>query len=109
MDYWQNEQFRGQLPSATVHCHVHNPTCGDELQFDVDIKNDTITEIKFSGDACVYSMAAAAILCEQLEGKPVSHLQAIDIFKLFGLPVGTNRKECVSAPYRDLKKCLNVK
>jgi nitrogen fixation protein NifU and related proteins len=104
MAYWQNERYRGQLPSSTVHCQSHNPTCGDELQFDVSIRDGVITNIVFSGEACVYTMAVAAMLAEEFDGKPIEH--TVDVLKLFGIPIGTNRKECVLSPYRELRKCL---
>jgi len=105
MAYWQNEQYRGQLPVATIRCQSHNPTCGDELQFDITITDGIISQILFSGEACVYTLAVAAMLAEALHGKPTT--TEIDVLELFGIPISTNRKECVISPYREIKKCIS--
>lgn len=103
LTYWQDERYRRQLPNAMFHASDENPVCGDELSFDISIKDSIITEIGFSGEACTLTVATAAMLCEQLDGKAPFE---IDPIKLIGVPVNTNRKQCVLLPWRILKNVL---
>ncbi len=52
-----------------------NPSCGDQTTFTVKIKNNTIQDIKFYGRGCAISVAAQAILTQELKGKPISEVK----------------------------------
>lgn len=105
--YWQNVRYRRRLPNAMFHASDDNPLCGDELSFDVSINGGIITEIAFSGEACTLTIATAAMMAERLDGKNAIDFKCIDPLQLIGVPVNTNRKECVLLPWRVLRKCIS--
>lgn len=81
------------------HASDENPLCGDEIHFDISINNGLITEIGFWGEACVLTLATAAMLAERFHWK---RPEEIDPFVLIGVPVTRNRRECVLLPWRVL-------
>ena len=105
--YWQDERYRRPLPNAMFHASDDNPLCGDTITFDVNINGGIITDIGFSGEACTLTIATAAMMAEALMSKQAINFKCIDPLRLIGVPVNTNRKECVLLPWRVLRKCIS--
>lgn len=56
------------VPSMTLH----NPSCGDTINVQLVIKDQTIEQAAFTGDGCTISQASASIMTDVLQGQPVS-------------------------------------
>ncbi|WP_166985558.1 Fe-S cluster assembly sulfur transfer protein SufU [Canibacter zhoujuaniae] len=89
LDHSKRPHGQGELESETGHTASHhelNPSCGDEITFDVayDAQSGTITEVKWRGQGCSISQSSASILTELLEEKPLTIAEAqerIDAFR----------------------------
>jgi len=60
----------GELGDPTFNHEGYNPSCGDELEFDVELTEDgeTIERVAFRGEGCAISQASASMLSQELPG-----------------------------------------
>ena len=58
-----------ELECATHCCKGLNPTCGDNIELNLDIRGDVITDGSFTGIGCAVSQASADIMLELIIGK----------------------------------------
>jgi nitrogen fixation protein NifU and related proteins len=67
----------GPLEGATHSAEGRNASCGDELQVQLIVKEDTIQDIKFTSSACAICTASASLMTSEVKG--LSHPQALGI------------------------------
>lgn len=107
LEHFESPYHKGKILHPTCsHCDK-NPLCGDvvELQLRLDA-NDCISEAYFDGKGCAISQAAASILCEEIEGKPLSELkgmQAQEMLDLLHVPLTASRQKCGLLAFKVLK------
>lgn len=77
LDLNRNPQNHGEIDCPHLRLSGGNPTCGDEVKFDLILKDGTIDEIKFSGHGCSISRAAESILTTMVKGKSVEEAIAL--------------------------------
>lgn len=68
LDHYQNPRNHGRLDSPTVANRGHNPLCGDEVELSLQIADERIDEIAFSGRGCSISQASASMMTEKVKG-----------------------------------------
>ena len=98
----------GQLTDV-FGIQVDNPTCGDELTLYIQIKEDNVEKVMFTGICCALSTASASLVTDYISKKAISELKSItpgDIYNLFGVPVSASRSNCVLLIYLALEKWL---
>ena len=99
LDHYKNPRNYGQLDSPTFSHGGHNPSCGDQLDFDVDLADDeqTIEAVAFEGDGCAISQASASMLSERLPGMTLSEVEAMDrddVLEMLGVEISPMRIKC---------------
>ncbi|PSQ00670.1 SUF system NifU family Fe-S cluster assembly protein [Halobacteriales archaeon QS_5_70_17] len=99
LDHYKNPRNHGELEDPTFTHTGENPTCGDTIQVDVRLEDDgdTIEYVAFSGDGCAISQAAASLLTEELPGKTLEELQAMDrddMIDMLGVDISPMRIKC---------------
>ena len=58
-----------------------NPSCGDDIVLNLNIKDGVITDGSFTGDGCAISQASADIMLDLIIGKTVDEAEHLkDIF-----------------------------
>ena len=55
----------------------HNPLCGDEVEFYIDINNNKIINIQFTGIGCAISKGSASMFTETLINKNIDEAMRI--------------------------------
>ncbi|MBR6874512.1 MAG: SUF system NifU family Fe-S cluster assembly protein [Ruminococcus sp.] len=60
---------RHDLPGATHVCKGLNPTCGDDIELHLDIRDGVIADGSFTGLGCAISQASADIMLDLIIGK----------------------------------------
>ncbi len=112
LEHYREPHHKGTLSKPTVRIVEYNPLCGDVVQLDVDIKNDRIHDIKFSGSGCAISQAAISLLLDASIGKSkkaVSSLKPSDVFSLLEVPISKAREKCALLGLTALQKALTIK
>ncbi|MSU76367.1 SUF system NifU family Fe-S cluster assembly protein [Patescibacteria group bacterium] len=109
MDHYKNPRNRGTLPNADMTIEESNPVCGDKLKLMYKLDGDRVNEVKFEGEGCAISLAAASMLTEMIEGKTLEELKAIrdeDMLKQIGVPLSPTRVKCGLLALSGLRKGL---
>ncbi|MDT2831871.1 SUF system NifU family Fe-S cluster assembly protein [Vagococcus carniphilus] len=81
LDHTSHPRNKGTLNEATSQIELNNPTCGDVIQLQLQIKDDVIEDVKFDGHGCSISMASASMMTTAIIGK--TEKEAIEIIASF--------------------------
>ena len=98
LDHNKNPRNFGTLEPHDLDWHDHNPLCGDELGVHVQVDEDgRIADLRFHGQGCAISQAAASIVSEELIGKSVDELPELSaewLIDLLGIDISPTRRKC---------------
>src|SRR5258706_2558513 len=97
VDHYKTPRNQGQLEGATNTYADSNPLCGDELTMALRIEDDRVADVRFSGKGCAISQASASILTEEIKGKTLDEIKAIDreqIVENLGIRISPPRNKC---------------
>ncbi len=99
LDHYKNPRNYGELPDPTFTHEGYNPSCGDEIEFDVTLADDgeTIETVAWDGDGCAISQASASMLSGKLPGMTldeVDDLDRDDVLEMLGVEVTPMRIKC---------------
>jgi nitrogen fixation NifU-like protein len=106
LDHYQNPRNWGTLPHPDFTAEDANPLCGDRLRMDLAVEDGRITEVRFSGQGCSISRAAASMLTEAVQGKTVEEVKQIgreDVLEMLGIELGPVRLKCALLALKTLK------
>ncbi|MFL5803918.1 MAG: iron-sulfur cluster assembly scaffold protein, partial [Roseiflexaceae bacterium] len=80
LDHYQNPRNHGPLDPVDVTMPGGNPGCGDivTIYLKVNDAGDQIERVSFEGTGCTISQAAASILTEMVEGRPLAEVDDMD-------------------------------
>ena len=111
LDHFQSPRNRGQLDPADVTMPGGNPGCGDvvTIYLNVDRASDNIVEVRFEGEGCTISQAAASILLEDMAGRPLSAVDELDyndMIDQLGREVVSTRPRCATLALGTLKSAV---
>jgi nitrogen fixation NifU-like protein len=106
IDHYKHPRHKGHLEQPDIHYHDHNPFCGDEITIELKVSNGVVKEAAFDGRGCAISQATASMLMEEIVGKPLDELKALDktyILEMLGIEIGPVRLKCALLPLKVLK------
>jgi len=106
LDHYQNPRNWGSLPAPDITAEDANPLCGDRLRMDLTVKDGRIEQVRFTGQGCSISRAAASMLSEAIEGKTVEEVKKIgrdDVIEMLGIELGPVRLKCALLALKTLK------
>jgi nitrogen fixation protein NifU and related proteins len=106
LDHYKNPRNSGELPGATNTYQDTNPLCGDEITMSLLIDGDLVKDVRFKGRGCAISQASASILTEEIKGKKLDEVRAIDrqhILENLGIPISPARVKCALLGLKALK------
>lgn len=94
-------------PSATFE--GANPLCGDRITMQLAVHDGVVTDVGFTGRGCAISQASASLLTDEVKGKPVSDvaaIQAVDLLDLLGIEISPARLKCAMLSFDSLQHLL---
>ncbi len=106
LEHYKHPRCHGTLDDATVTFEDANPLCGDRIRMDFRIEDGVLQEVRFSGQGCSISQAAASMLCEQVQGKPLEEIKKLgreDVLEMLGIELGPVRLKCALLALKTLK------
>lgn len=127
LEHYSNPLNKGLLNDNSYEkINMNSPTCIDNLDFEIKIEDDIVTDIKYDGEACAISTSSSSIMTDLIIGKSVEEAkEIIDSFyamineekydeeilgeancycEIYKQP---NRKKCALLPYEGLKKVID--
>lgn len=114
----------GALDNATNTAEGYNPLCGDHYWIDLVLEDENIADIKFRGDGCAISKAAASIMTTNVKGESTQNaIKLAEMFQsvltesenknlpenlevLLGVKNFPMRIKCATLPWHTLKSAL---
>ncbi len=90
-EYAADKKHWHPLEKADVIMRGINPSCGDEISLQLEIKDGLIRQVGLTGSGCAISSASASVLAEMMEGLEVGEAR-----RLTGLFLGMIRGETPS-------------
>ncbi len=106
LDHYQNPRNWGTIDHPDISAEDSNPLCGDRIRMDLKIKDGRIEDVKFSGTGCSISRAAASMLSDEIIGKTLEEVKALnrdDVLELLGIELGPVRLKCALLALKTLK------
>jgi len=107
LDYYRNPRNYGKIENPDISKRDSNPLCGDELEMHINIKENKVSDVKFTGKGCAISQASASMLTELIMGKDFDYVKQLtkeDILENLGLPdLGPARIKCALLSLKVLK------
>lgn len=78
LDHYKNPQNKKLSPNYDAQVHHVNPSCGDEIDLNITIKDGAVAAITWDGVGCSISQASVSILTDLLIGKTIA-----DAYKIY--------------------------
>jgi nitrogen fixation NifU-like protein len=106
LEHYRHPRCHGTLEHADVTFEDANPLCGDRIRMDFKITDGVLETVRFSGVGCSISQAAASMLCEHVEGKPLDEVKLLkkeDVLEMLGIDLGPVRLKCALLALKTLK------
>jgi nitrogen fixation NifU-like protein len=108
LEHYRNPHNKGALDPHDLHFADSNPTCGDEMSMTLvlDESKQRIADVAFDGRGCAISQASASILTDELRGKSLDEIKAMDpqeLLDALGVPIGPARLKCALLSYKVLQ------
>ncbi|MHA2610165.1 MAG: Fe-S cluster assembly sulfur transfer protein SufU [bacterium JZ-2024 1] len=97
LDHYKHPRNYGSIEDADISHQEGNPLCGDEIRFDIKLKEGKIEQVKFRGRGCAISLAAASILTEMIQGKSLEEARSLSkeqMLQALHIPIGPTRMKC---------------
>jgi nitrogen fixation NifU-like protein len=73
IDEGKNPQNEGKLENPDISQHDANPMCGDSITLQMNIKDDSVSDIKWHGDGCTICKACTSVLTQLVKGKNIDY------------------------------------
>jgi nitrogen fixation NifU-like protein len=77
LDHYRRPRNKGTLAEPTGSASLRNPLCGDEVDVQVEIRDGTVADVKFSGRGCSISQASASMMTELVKGRTPQEVRAL--------------------------------
>ncbi len=98
LDHYKHPRNFGELEPHDLEFHDHNPLCGDELGVHLIVDGEgRIAELRFHGQGCAISQAAASITSEELIGMSVREIPSLSadwVLDQLGIDISPTRRKC---------------
>ena len=77
MEHSMNSYNKKKLENPTLCEMGHNPSCGDEIEIEIRLKDNKIEDMAFTGHGCAISQASTSIMIDTLKGKTIEEAKKI--------------------------------
>jgi len=61
--------------STNRSAHGFNPLCGDKITVYIDLEDDVVKDVGFTGSGCAISTASASLMTQSIKGKTVDEVR----------------------------------
>lgn len=106
LEHHKHPRCHGTMENPDATFEDANPLCGDRIRMDFRIADGVLQEVRFSGQGCSISQAAASMLCEHVQGLPLERIKELgreDVLEMLGIELGPVRLKCALLALKTLK------
>ena len=110
LDHWKNPRNKGRLVNPDLVGVEVNPLCGDAVRLELKVEGGRVTEVRFDGQGCAISQAAASLLTELIRGRTLDDLREMKDEELLSALGGVieTRRRCALLPLQALRKAIRA-
>lgn len=98
LEHYKDPNNFGTLEPHDLEWHDHNPLCGDELGVHIVVGDGgKIEDLRFHGQGCAISQAAASITSDELIGMSVDEVGRLGaqwVIDQLGIEISPTRRKC---------------
>jgi len=73
IDEAKNAHNVGKLENPDISQHDANPMCGDTITLQMNVVDNTISDIKWHGEGCTICKACTSVLTQMIKGKDLDY------------------------------------
>lgn len=106
LEHYRKPRNRGTLEGSTVEVRMRNPTCGDDITLQLKVEDDTITDVKFSGEGCSISQASVSMMTNLLKGKKLD--ESMEVARRFTEMMHGDEEAAKDRSLKDLRALAGV-
>jgi len=118
-DHSRNPRNYGELPEPDIEAEMTNPQCvgpthpeGDRVRIQATLGDDesTVEIVRFTGDGCTLSQAAASLLSTEMIGASISEITEWDaeyIEERVGMELTPSRLQCAELILTAFRQALD--
>src|SRR6266571_1982594 len=107
VEHFRHPRNYGALPAPEVAYEDLNPLCGDRIRMELHVSAEqTIAAVRFRGDSCIISRAAASILTELIQGRTLQEVVVLSqeaLLTALHTPIRPARLKCALLPLHVLQ------
>lgn len=71
LDHYKNPLHKGLVSPADASVHHVNPSCGDEIDLNLTIRDGKIESVSWDGVGCSISQASTSVMSDLVQGRSV--------------------------------------
>jgi nitrogen fixation NifU-like protein len=109
LDHYENPRNRGKLEDADVVLGGGNPGCGDIVKVHLKVDDAGRVTASFEGEGCTISQASASYLMDEVNGKTLDEVLAIDhdaLMENLGKEIVQQRTRCATLSLDTLRAAV---
>ena len=108
LDHFRHPRNYGALTSPDVSYESFNPLCGDRIRIEVKIENKAVKDVRFRGDGCAISVAAASLLTELILNTDPNSISDDQLIAALESDIKPARIQCALLPLEALRAGLKT-
>ena len=108
LDHFRHPRNYGSLSEPDVSYESFNPLCGDRIRIELRIENESVKEVRFKGDGCAISIAAASLLTELLVTSNETAITDDELITALESDIKPARLRCALLPLEALRAGLKA-
>jgi nitrogen fixation NifU-like protein len=97
LEHYKEPRNFGELAEHDLEFHDRNPLCGDEMEVHIVVEDGRIADLKWHGQGCAISQAAASIASEELIGMRLDEAAGLNadwMIDQMGIDISATRRKC---------------
>ena len=111
LEHYREPHNFGTLEAPDASYEGHNPLCGDRITIMLSLDDaGNVSDVAFSGRGCAISQASASMLTDEVRGRPLAEVEAMqnqDILDLLGIEISPARLKCALLSIDTLHRALD--
>jgi nitrogen fixation NifU-like protein len=109
LDHYKRPRNFGTLEDPDISHEEDNPLCGDRIRIDLKLREGHVADVRFTGQGCAISQAAASLLTERIKGASLERVETFskeEMLDALGVPLSPIRLKCGLLALKVLKTGL---
>ncbi len=109
LDRYKEPFYKDKPVKSDISGKQVNHSCGDNIEVQIELKDDKIENYSFSGVGCAISQAAADILGDLIIGQSLSEILTMksdELIETLGIEISERRMKCALLALTAIKNTI---